>query len=193
MPVFIIQLAILLWAPGLVNSAYTSIPLIPLYLTLWLSVFDALFAIWITPVNRAPSWTDRLKHPWLLNPLCWVWPVIVTVVESVLISQIWHIFETLRQTTLVLIETLMIAEQRYKIKGLMGVDLPSVKMRGDDFSCVGSSIWLWSHAAHPASCRNAYTRYSVRQTYVLISWSVCFLIATIVRPLPTPVPKSANR
>lgn len=79
----------LLWSPWKLNGAIPTLSYIPLFLVGYMSIFDALFAVWTIPVSRSHSRLDIFKNPWLLNGLCWLVPVAVLICLPILNARVW--------------------------------------------------------------------------------------------------------
>lgn len=129
-----------LYSPGGVNQSWTMVPLIPYYWVLWMSCFDALFAIWVSPVTRAATWTDRFKHPWFLNSLCWIPPFALTITGAIFSAQLWKGYDNLRAAEGSLVAALEVADQAFQTKGLAGVNLPGLVQLGNNFKYVHSHL-----------------------------------------------------
>lgn len=74
------ELGVSIFNPDAENDAAYCIYFIFLFVQMWLTAFDALFAdalcaVWRRGTAERPSWGDRLRHPHVLNTICWVVPV----------------------------------------------------------------------------------------------------------------------
>lgn len=184
--VFVVQILLELYAPRRFNTAFMLIPLLPFYVTVWMSNFDALFAIWVSPIAHSHSWTDRLKHPWILNPLCWGVPTVVVIMESVFIARLWTLYSTLARDVWALVADLEQAETVFRQQGLGAVDFAELASMGDKVKCAcGLVLFVQLGTQIDELPRGTFVSYNKRQAGALLSWSIWLVIASLVRAFRT--------
>lgn len=156
---------------------------------------DLIFAIWVSsrPTSPASStgtrpwtWTDRLKHPWVLNTLAWVVPVAVIVIESIFQAGQWRASAALTAGGVRLTTAMEEAAAAFNDKGMAGVDLPGLTRLGEDEMCASIPFRLVHPSLIAAPRSSLFNHFLKTQNRLMITLAVVFTFEAAVRPFVAP-------